>query len=201
METGDPKQVAVLSVMAVGAVGFLFTRMGGKHAEPPKMAAAQRAAAGPASVALTLLHDPFSHPHLATKPTKPSAEAPEEEPKGAPSPLMGSLPAASILDPGSIGKDAPVTAVLPPAGPLIAKKNHAPPRAAVPSPKTIGLEAIAGASATVAFLSVDGAESRPFGPREAVTPSVRVLRVEDGQVVLTGPHGKLTLGVGEKKSL
>ncbi len=193
METGNPKQVAVLAILAVGALGFLVTRMGGKAA-PAALAAtaAAHASASHPFVALGVVRDPFSHPHLAQKVASNLSTFPFPNPDKRPTfSMVGSLPSAD-------------RSPLVPTIPTISKADPLP-KAVAPAPSstgiTVGLDATAGATDSVAFITVGGAESRPFRPNERIQGSIRVLRVEDGSVVLTSPKGKLTLGVGERKTL
>ena len=201
METGNPKQVAVLGVLAVGAAGFLLARMGGKPA--PASAAALAVARledkPRPSGTLTIGRDPFSHPRLATRTGSPSVEPglalgmgvpTVPKPKG----LAGAFPAMGPLPPAD-GLGAP-------AGPVIAVAPSAEkPATTGPERTTIGLEAVVGASDAVAFLTVGGADSQPFRPKARVAGAIRLLRVGDGTVVLEGPRGRVTLDVGERKSL
>ncbi|RYG25340.1 hypothetical protein EON82_07450 [bacterium] len=78
METGNPKQVAVLGVMAVAAVGFLLSRLGGKALPVVTVASAEHKTESAITASLgssTLLVDPFSHPKLAPAKPKPSQTA------------------------------------------------------------------------------------------------------------------------------
>ena len=194
METGNPKQLAVLSVMAVGAIGFLVIRLGSRSQTPTVQATVAARQEGKISsfVAFNMARDPFSHPKLAPVETKAAQEGAfiVSKPVGLGSPVasFGPLPDA----PAPTGFEGPV---VPVASPKPASK---------PEPKpltTIGLEAIAGASDSVAFLSVGGADSQPFHPKDSVAGAIRLLRVGDGTVVLEGPNGRVTLEVGERKSL
>ena len=192
METGNPKQAALLGVLAVGAVGFLFTKLGGKPSPAvltDPTVARREGKARPAG-ALTVGRDPFSHPRLATKPEKPAGDAalatgllPPPKPMllAGSFPAMGPLPSAETVAPVAVS----VSSVEPPKAPKI----------------SIGLEAVAGASDAVAFLSVGGADSQPFRPKDSVAGAIRLLRVGDGTAVLEGPGGRVTLEVGERRSL
>ncbi|GEM_PF-6679410 len=199
METGDPKQVAVLALLAVGAVGFLVTRLGARGSAPVAIAGATVRKAAPSRPAgsLTVMRDPFSHPKLAVKPT--TIDVPSEPPttlpsEARPSPLTGDLPKVPFL-PTAVAA-VPLSPDAPPKA-----EAEAPKKAPVAVVTTVALEATAGATDAVAFLSVDGAESRAFRANEFVKGAVRVVRVDEGAVLLAGAKGKLTLGVGERKSL
>ena len=205
METGNPKQVAVLCVMAVGALGFLATRLVGKH-DLQAVALASRSESRKAEIVPSdspLLIDPFSHPKLA--PAKPSVPSTE---------LSGTSVAMRPLD-GSIGGVLPVASdpsdeyFSSPEGDVASgdksgdkKGTETKTDAPKPAEQTeVALEATAGASEDVAFLSVDGADSRPFHPNDSIKNKVRLLSIEDGAVVLSGPTGKLTINVGEHKRI
>lgn len=194
METGNPRQVAILAMAAVGAVGFLVTRVGKRPVPPPIAAAtaARRVAAVPAAAPLVLLKDPFSHARLA--PVEPKAiQAPVEATPAKPlPPLPGALPAVGPVD---------VQGTLPEVRKAAPEKEARAAPKSEPTTTTIGLEAIATASDTVAFLTVGGAESQPFRPGQKIVGAIRLVRAEDGAVVLSGPKGRVTLDVGERVAL
>lgn len=194
METGDPKQVAVLAVVAVVALGFVFTRLPGKGLPTPPIAASAKP---PAVVSRAgeppLLRDPFSHPRLAPPKPKPTAvpETGSVRLAKAPDSLIGTLPP---LGPLTGVASAPITVEA-------TKPASKPPKPPAPSTTIIGLEAVAGAGDAVAFLAVGDAESQPFHASERVLGTIRLVRVDDGRVVLSGPKGHVILAVGEKVSL
>jgi len=204
MEAGNPKQVAVLSVVAVLAIGFLVTRMRGN--DLPKIAqaivdkATGRAAVMPPSY--PMVSDPFSHPKLAVTQAVATTTGTEAEKPMMPPFLVGELPPAgerplpANVPSGEIGQTT--TEPLKPAEPKTEK--------AVPEGTEILLEATAGATDTVAFISIGGAESQPFHANDFLKSAsfrgkVRLLRVDDGAIVLSGPKGELTIGVGERKRI
>ena len=195
METGDPKQLAALGVVALGAFGFLFSRLGGKAPLPavPATALARRETPVRPVGTFAFVNDPFSHPKLAPQEPKVRPKAPDDSEKKPPtvmvgSPSFGPLPLAEEIEKSPRPMEPPRSVAVAPNPPA-------------PSLTMIGLEAIAGASDAVAFLSVGGAESQPFRPNDRVKGAIRLLRVEDGTVVLSGPKGEFTLDVGERKSL
>ena len=197
METGNPKQVAILCVMAVGAVGFLVTRLGGKASTAASAVAAERASAQKGTGVpsdLPILVDAFSHPKLA--PQKPraftavlrSTPPPNEGPPGeidGPLPFVGALTHDGFIQP-VVQKPAEKTT------PKLEPKSE---------PVDVVLEATVGSSANVAFISIAGADSQPFRPNDQIKSKVRLLRIEDGAVVLSGPKGELTINVGERKRI
>ena len=193
METGNPKQLATLAIVAVGAFGFLFSRLGGKSLPPitPSTTLDRRDVPNLSARLFTLVNDPFSHPKLASVETK--TEAPVRLAAKPPKPMKGfpdmdPLPVPGMTPPESNPMEPP-----PPVATV--------PKAAAPSAVTIGLEAIAGASDAMAFLTVGGAESQAFHPNDRIRGAIRLLRIEDGSVVLSGPKGEFSLDVGERKSL
>lgn len=194
METGDPKQVAILGVLAVGALGFLGFRALGKPVPPPVQATARKEGAKVERTARLLppANDPFSHPKLAPPVVKEEAAAPDPKVEGKfpamPTPLMGAyLP----------NVEGPASTEVRPMEP----KKPAEPKVEAPKGTVVALEATAGASDAVAFLSVEGRESQPFHPQDRVANGIRLLRIEDGSVILRGPKGELTLNVGEQKRI
>ena len=199
METGNPKQVAILSVMAVGALGFLATRLGGKSPAVALTATAQAEGRKANTVPSDspLLIDPFSHPKLA--PAKPTTPAADPNVKTASmSPLTGDIEGTLPL-----ATEPLATEIVAAHGQKQAKTIESPEKPAQTPVEhvEIALEATAGASEDVAFLSIDGADSQPFHPNDLVKGKVRLLRIEDGAVVVSGPKGELTINVGEHKRI
>ena len=184
METGDPKQLAALGVAAVGALGFLGFQTLGRPplAKPQATAQAEGRKEERTARLLPPTNDPFSHARLAPpKTVKEAAPAPEPV----------------------IGKFVPMPEALPGIGPLAPPDIRPVEEPEKPKPKApegthVGLEAIAGATDAVAFLTIEGGESQPYRPNDRIKGSIRLLRVEDGAVVLQGPKGERTLGVGER---
>lgn len=199
METGNPKQVAILSVTAVLAIGFLVTRMHGQDLPKVAQAIVDKATGHSAATPLTypMVTDPFSHAKLASTTTVANAESPTPTgQKQISPPFLDGLPPADGGPSGPIMKP-PATETMP--------VKEVQPVAPKPEGTEILLEATAGASDAVAFLSVGGAESQPYRINDLIKGAskgkVRLLRVEDGAVVLSGPKGELTIGVGERKRI
>lgn len=203
MEAGNPKQVAVLSVVAVVAIGFLFTRM--RSSDLPKMAQAiVDKATGRTPIAppaYPMVADPFSHPKLAVAKTSDNPVSGETDKPAMPPFLSGTLPPAGNGETpaGEIGNTK--TEPLKPDDP---SKNTV--ATVVPEGTDVLLEGTAGATDAVAFLSINGAESQPFRAKDFIKTKstkgkVRLLRVEDGAAVFSGPKGELTIGVGERKRI
>ncbi len=201
MEAGNPKQVAILSVVAVGAIGFLVTRMHGS--DLPKIAQAiVDKATGHSPVvppANPMVSDPFSHPKLAVTQISDSASGSETNKPVMPPFLSGTLPSAGSQPSGEIGntKTEPLKPEDPTKGSTVA---------VVPEGTDVLLEGTAGATDAVAFLSINGAESQPFRANDFINTKlskgkVRLLRVKDGAAVLSGPKGELTINVGERKRI
>lgn len=199
METGNPKQVAVLCVMAVGALGFLATRIGGKTAAATAAATARAETrkSGKAPSDAPLLIDPFSHAKLAM--AKPiSAPADSSTMPTHFNPLTGDIEGTLPLVP-----EVPEDESVPSDEKSKPKEERDPtPPAPAPVPTVeIALEATAGSSENVAFLSIDGADSKPYHPNDVLKSKVRLLSIEDGRVVVSGPKGQLTIEVGEHKRI
>ena len=195
MEIGNPKQVGALAVVAVGALIFLFTRLDSRT--PAGLPVAMRQTESTAkkrTAPLTVLRDPFSHPRLAPVEPKLPEIARDESPK-KPISLGGSLAEIDPLpSPRSIET---------PLSPLVQGEpvRQEPTEIKRPVAVSVSLEGVVGTSDAVAFLSVDGAESRPFHASDPIVRGVRLLRIGDGVVVLGGLKGRFTLDVGEKASL
>ena len=195
METGNPKQVAALAVVAIGAMVFLVTRLGSRT--PVAGAVAVRQADRPVekpNAPLALLRDPFSHPRLAPFEAKRPVASKEKPPK-KPFSIGGSLVAVNPL-PSPAFAESPVEPIRL-EEPV--REKHAATKA--PVAVSVSLEGVVGTDDPVAFLSVDGADSKPFRASDPIVRGVRLLRVGDGAVMLGGPKGKVSLDVGERRSL
>lgn len=197
METGNPKQVAILCVMAVGALGFLATRLGGKAvttsaAVAAKDASTQKATGLPSDLPISV--DAFSHPKLAPPKQRVIPVA------LAASPMSGGAIASDNVSPLPFVGELPDDAIVRPV--VRTPKAKKPPVVLLkPEPVDVALEATAGSSDAVAFLSIAGADSQPFRANDQIKGKVRLLRIEDGSVVLSGPTGELTISVGERKRI
>ena len=196
MEIGNPKQVIALAVAAVGALGFLVSRLG-RPSLPPLASVGVEAPVEVSMRPRTLLasgKDPFSHPRLApVVPKSPVESEPPTERK--PGPVTGRFAAFGPLPEIGEGTTEAVPLIPP-------KPREEPPKpSALPIRTPIALEAVVGATDPTAFLSVDGAESRPFRANDKLGNGIRLVRIEDGAVVLSGPKGEVSLDVGERRSL
>ena len=194
METGDPKQLAAMGVAAVGALGFLGFRTL-VHPPLPKISVVAQAESRKEEKTARLLppsNDPFSHPRLApAKIVKERAAAPEPV-TGKFAPMPEALPGVGPVPGTDMGPLPPVDVR------SVDRPKEKASRFKAPEGTNVGLEAIAGATDAVAFLTVEGGESQPYRPNDRIKGAIRLLRIEDGAVVLQGPKGELTLGVGER---
>lgn len=203
MKRSDPKQVAILSIVAVGAVlylGFTLFGAGQKVASLMIPSTSREAGAKPeGELPAELLKDPFSHPKLvnADKQAPPQRTVAVDE-----SPQPPALPFAGRFE-GGTG--------LAPLSPIVlqsAQKGDQPAEIAGPDRKEIeaprklvALSAIVKVERQMAFLSVNGSESRAFRAGALLAPGLRLLSIGESSVKLGTADKTIELAVGGEVSL
>ena len=201
MRSSDPKQITVLSLVAIGAVGYLgFTLFGGGSKVIGQMAASterQEESGGTPVLSGELLREPFSHPKLAgslklqsqlqKKADKESQATPPKDP--APDALPGALAGAAGY--------APVQPKV--------ESNEKPAENAGPDRKSIevkgphlALTAIVKVERPMAFLSVNGGETRAFREGVLIAPGLRLISITEGSVKLRTPLKTVELRIGQE---
>lgn len=210
MQVGDPKKTALLGVVAVGAIGFLFSRVFGGGGDAPK---AMRQANGspdavsaPATGAMSttslaqLTNDPFSHSRLARLAVNtPGTTAPNS---GGAAPNVDPLPSGNgggAADPSNgmfgITKDTPGDWAKP------VEPGQKPAGVSVDKLTTLTLRAIVKVDRRMAYLVVNGDEARGFKAGDSVTKDVVVVIVNDDSVILKTNTRTVTLKVGQQGEL
>lgn len=208
MKASNQKQVAVLSVVAVGAIAFLGStlfslgdRGGPAAASPPEGTRDLSPARAPAS---DLLGDPFSHPQLAVMSDGPSVPPKSEVEASPPSglPAADTMPAPSGgLEPAKLPGVIPMSPrieVVPDDSPQpaeIAGNDRKDSEAQTP---LIALTAIVTVERPVAFMKLNNGESSAFRPGDALAPGIRLLQIEPDFVSFRTPKGTFRLSVGQE---
>lgn len=194
MKTGNKQQAIVLSVVAVGALGFLGLQVKGiaaRNAVQPL--ANQPAATGPAKATAgvdrdlprTLFSDPFSHPALprtVTASTEPTAQV-----------QTAKLPTQKLPQlPGHIE----LTPLRPDAAQIEAgAEDRSAPRAA--SGPTLCLQAVISSPQAVAFVSIDGKDPQKVTAGQTIFSGLAVTSITDGAIEVRFAKGTRRLRVGE----
>lgn len=199
MKTGNVRQVMILSAVAIGAIGFLGNTLLGlgksvvsslRQADP-----AEKDAPADDAAPSQLMGDPFFHPRLANAiaATPPKPETKVEPPAAAPDAMQGQFGAL----PGPIPVRPDVTAVPePPSQP--AENTGIDRKEDGETAPRIGLTAVVKVDKPVAFLSLNGGDSRAFRPGDLVAPGLRLLTVADGFVIFRSPKASYRLSVGQE---
>ncbi len=210
MQVGDPKKTVLLGIVAVGAIGFLGSRVLALRADVPK--ALRRAVASEpsgqpnlmASVPEQLRTDPFSHPKLA--PHFPGNETtPDMNPAGAGSKGTNPPDYAPIFVPEGGGTS--IEKIPPPDWPTsttpgdhTSTKGQDPTPVAKPATK-VSLKAIFKVDQRTAYLEIDGSDPRPFHIGDLIKDDLVLVMINDDSVILKNSKHTLTLRTGQQGEL
>ncbi len=193
MKMGDPKTARILFVVAIGAVGFVLIQVlpaaGAERRGAGPQPADAAAAGGSKTLSSEVPSDSFSSPLL----TKTTARTDIES--GAPV-VRPVSPYGNGLLPGPMPD---LTGRLAIDGVRSAPEAKPPPPQ--PPKRTICLSGVVCASAPVAFLSVDGKDSRDCRPGDLVGPGIRLLEVKESTVILSVAGKRRVLNLGQVTEL
>lgn len=200
MNVGDKKQAIILSLVAVGAIAFLGSRL-----IPPKLPALLRSAStgepksepvAAVSTNLILAHDPFFHVRLVHRGQEPSEGEQKDQPTDHQDPnttpiTVGPLPGMpSPMVPGS-------------ALDKTSTKDQAPKNRAnvTGKPMQLRLQATMTVDQGVAQMSINGGDDRTFRVGNQVVKGVSVVGIDESGVTLQRNGKALRLRVGDECSL
>lgn len=209
MKSGDPKKVAVLSVVALLVIGMAVFRLipQGQPRRPTSAAKAEKVSdVSLAAIAAIqkppqeLSKDPFIHPSLRID--KRDAVRPKEQP-AAKSALPGAgIPGLELG--GGIGAGDPGEIVAPIrpdpglfTGPDQQSKKGAAPRVQ----RTIMVEAIITVDRPRAFIRLDGKESIPCSEGDVLVGAGKVLAISESAVTIQTAKTTKKLIVGKESKL
>ena len=209
MKTGDPKQAAILSIVAVGAVGFLFSQLRGKGAGP--LAATSRVAANESAstagdspeLPSSLYGDPFNHPILikmaiaAKQGDKPKSQDPPKKEIHIPPLTLG--PFGSVMGTGeddvlpdpSDASEKKGGEKRQPSTPDAQQAAQAPPK-----PPALHLSAIVSATHAVALMRVGDGSTQEFLPGQKMADGVVLQSIAEDHVVISFGHKTFSIHVG-----
>lgn len=151
---------------------------------------------------IELMGDPFSHPKLATNlgaAPPPVATAPNAAPTAT-----GMSAPAPALPPPAIGGTLPVKPqfnIVPDGSPKPAENAGNDREQKESQGPKVALTAIVKVDKPVAFLSLNGGESRAFRPGDLLAPGVRLSHVGNGFVRFQSPKASFHLSVGQEIEL
>lgn len=195
MTLSRTQKIAVLSVMAVAAVGFLAFSIAGLGKEVvTRMSAAPRDPVDDkanSELPLELLGEPFSHPVLARAAEEAATSSPGGTASSNPMPptLPGGLSGFTGLAPFNVGL-APQTGDEPPENAGLNRNIDEGRRLSV------ALSAIVKVNRAVALLSVNKGESRAYRAGDLVCPGLRLVAIGQGAVTLRTAQKTFELRVG-----
>jgi len=206
MKSSDPKQVAILSLVAISAIGYLgFTLLGSGQKAAMRMAAreqtAESEAEGEAVASQELLRDSFTHPVLIRNRREEQQKA--SLASAPPAPLGGKATsgASGFMWPSGIGplrvthEGGEGAAELPADSTGLNRKSVEAPR------PTVSLSAVVKVERAMAFLSINGKESLAFRAGDLVAPGLRLVAIAADSVTLRTPRKVVELKLGEEKAL
>ncbi len=198
MTTGNKSQAIVLSIVALGAIGFLGKTVLGGGSGKLSLAHSARTAKPSSNFHLSMLDssltvDPFSSPKLATKAADraiPSDVTASKEPRAhrdtsaefAPMPLSGpvALPGTLIEHPeGNTG-------------------NHRSQDRAV---LTVRLNATLRVEQQLAVISIGSEEAREYRAGSTIAPGISIVAIGDDRVTFSAHGIKKSIAVGEDAQL
>jgi len=190
VRTGNKMQVAVLSIVALGAVGFLAFQMMPSKLQP--LVAVLTPSSSPSSpvvyndhLPMTLVGNPFSHPALAVKP--PATQAAKQ---GPPAPVDG------VVEPISKGGR------LPPARDSQQDDSSAPAESAGKDRKqqqgpSLRVAAVVAVGTPIAMIEVAGKDAQSYSPQDLIAPGVRLLKISDSGVIVRDHGTEVQIPVGK----
>ncbi|MBS1713110.1 MAG: hypothetical protein JST30_02100 [Armatimonadetes bacterium] len=206
MNMGNKGQAIALSVVAVGAVGFMVLQIQGAagraarnlHAAVSGAIGGKSEEAPRSGLPTTFYGDPFSHPALPR--SERQSPVPESRPTGqevggeSPSRLRGGslfgsppLPIGDVMTAGNL------------AGlPTTLQKSEDP--APVKGPNVV-LQAIVMATTPMAFVTVDGGEPKRCRIGDSPADGLVIVAIREGAVDLKFSKHRKTLTVGESIQL
>ena len=199
MKTGNKSQAVILTVVAIGAIGFLVIQLLPAKLKPIVGLSTSAASGSQTSIVdtnlpLMLVGDPFSHPKLAVK-----KEAQSPGPKPPREILRGAFPL------GLPGLDAPGVEPMSGSGdggsePDLGSKTEenagtSQQKQQVPQISLVGIE---DAGTPVALLQVGNEEERTYRAGEKLAKGVWLTVVDHGFVEVRVGDEDHRIGLGEK---
>ncbi len=206
MTQGDPKKVGLLTVVAVGAIGFLGYSLlglgGGTFSPKAALPAVDNEASREQTSGFRLASDPFNHPELVRKKQEAQSASKTLAMGNAPQNVAaGSFPkpwAPPVPLPGSLNLD-PDKPAEPPLKPAEIAGNTRPKIEENRIP--VRLSAVVNVERAVAFLSVSGQESRSYSVGDRLAPGWRIVAIDDSGVLIVGKKDVVRLTVGQEATL
>lgn len=204
MKSGDPKQVVLLSIVAVGAVGFCGYQIVGSKpvalqaVQQPEPTHTESSTVSSELYPTTLSGDPFSDPHLVVAAGIKSAPAPkdhkeggEEPPTRPPSGQLFPMPMGAL--PGSTAEGGIPSQPEENTG-ATNKKNGASPA------MKICLEGVVSTEGSFAMLTVNGKDFDTVRAGQ-VLEGIKILSIGSNFVDFAFKNQKFRLYTGEKVDL
>ena len=191
MKAGDPKKVAILSVIAIVIVSAAVFRSIPKGSAAPQalrvstMNSAKTSYRASAGLPDAIYTNPFYHPNISVKkvlnPTATESVKPKPRADGAPvlNPLGGSLPPAvpEVTNRGS-------------------QQSNQEPRK-----HSIAVQAVLKVHSYKAMISVDGKPPLTLEKGDTIIEGIALAEVQEGFVILKTAKGPKKLSVGQQFEL
>lgn len=191
MKVGDKKQAAILTIVAVLALGFLFTQLlPGKRVKfqlPVEVRSAEEKPKASEELPLAVIGNPFSHPKLATKPVLAASPGTNFQPDIDKSGHLTPYSPGPLPDAGGTGDPAET------AGNDRQEKQ-------VPRVTLTGLMRV---DEPLAMLAVENREAKSYAMGDLVAENARLIAIGDNSVTIrvNGKPRELRMGetLGPKK--
>lgn len=201
MRASDPKQVAVLSVVAVAAIGYLgYTLFGSGKASKPMRLVREAAAEAPVGstdkLPTEMIGDPFFHPMLVKRdeetPQSPGAQT-QPSKSTAPNvppmpPIQGILPASPFGVRYTVGPQQPAEDT---------GANRKEERAGL----RLALTAIVKVDQSMALLSLGGKDTQTFRVGQTLGENIRLIAIGEDSITVATKQGKRRIHIGEEAEL
>jgi hypothetical protein len=195
MKVGDPKTARLLIFVAIGAIGFVVIQVlpsnGGGNRAAATATESSEPDQGVAGLSEAVAADSFSSPLLARTAAK-TEEQPEASNVRPLNPgITGALPIPMNT---SFGGSDPIK--LEPTG----SKETGPPAPEKPK-RTVLLSGIVSVDSPVAFIALDGKESRGCRVGERLASGIKLLSIDDNTAVLSVGGRRKVLSLGQVTEL
>lgn len=193
MKVGDSRHATLLTIVALGAVGFVIIQvLPANSGKASASGESQVSGAGSLDqgqpVSSSLMTDPFSHASLAVDRAKEVADAANAKRLATEREVRAAEGGVAPWDASQFMSGPLPGASLRPDATPVPVKNTGPNRQLDQAPEVvIELQAVLEVKDRAAFLAVNGEEARTFRQGQTIAEGIRLKRIfEDGIVVSSG---------------
>jgi hypothetical protein len=195
MKVGDPKTARLLVIVAIGAIVFVVIQLlpskGTARNDSARAAGTAEPALAVEGLPETVANDSFSSPMLARSAAQPEGRQEGEGMRPLSPGVTGLLPSPMPnLSGGSKG------------GPInLASGDEKPPQEPEKPKRTALLSGVVSVDVAVAFIALDGKESRGCRAGELLGPGIKLLAIKENTAVLSLAGRRIVLEMGQVTEL